>query len=172
MGKLHSSGRHSHHRGAGRPLHRVLVTSCLTISTKVSVVPVKGVGPEAGGTAGTVWAPRQEPQDTTAVQEVLWPRRGSRVGKGGIGLLATQGRRDRKGPFTTSAGVLKREVTTAPVPEATVRWRGYLPSGPGQPSCSFNAGSRRVLMQRGAQGSPLAGAGSTCPLILFNTLRI
>ena len=136
MGKLHSSGRHSHHREAGST-HRVLVTSCLTTSTKVSVVPVKGVGPEAGGTAGTVWAPGQGLQDTTAVQEVIWPRRGSRVGKGGIGLLATQGRRDRKGPFTTSAGVLKREVTTAPVPEATVRWRGYLPSG--QPSCSFNS---------------------------------
>ena len=98
MGKLHSSGRHSHHRGAGRPLHRVLVTSCLTIFMKVSVVPVKRVGPETGGTAGTAWAPGQGLQDTTAVQEVLWPRRGSRVGKGGIGLLATQGRRDARVP--------------------------------------------------------------------------
>lgn len=172
MGKLHSSGRHSHHgggweatpQGAGDLVSHNLHEGIRGASEGSGSRNRRHTRHRVGTGAG---APRHHRSTGgTLAQERLQSRqRGHR-------LAGHPGPQRRKGPFTTSAGVLKREVTTTPVPEATVRWRGYLPSGPGQPSCSFNAGSRRVLTQRGAQGSPLAGAGSTCPLILFNTLRI
>lgn len=186
--EVQGRGWHSHNQVAGRLLHGVLVTSCLIIFTTAVMVPEKGACPEirwhsrhclgtGTGAPGHYCSRSGTSSWPTCISYLLiYIRNGIESGlqslQEGIGLLATEGHRDCKHTFITPRSVMKREVTTIPMLEATIHWRCYCPQGPGQASYSFSAGCRLVLMQQGAHGGSSASALSTCPLISFTTLCI